>query len=346
MAMASFDSQQGEITAVAACPTANRAVSSAQLFLQKHGDAVIWDLLSGTVVGRLQGHRAGVFSAAYSPNGKLIATGGGGRVIENQWVHDNSIILWNEDGEQIRRFATDLFFVQALAFSPNGAWLLSGSSNHAPKAPVSDGANLRLWEVDSGRELQRFGKHQRGVNAVAFSPDNSFVVCGTDSMGFVGKPLFRFPLAKMAHPRTIRVWQLKSGREMDLFDEREWVTSLSLSSDGALLASSGSHGIALWDLPSGRLSSRDLGPNGYTHCCAFSPDGKFIAAGTGGRNEFAAPFENCMVRLYEVHSHRETARWEHRRPVKSLCFTPDGRFVFAGGYMGELHLWEVPFGGE
>jgi hypothetical protein len=52
--IASFDNQQGEITAVEASPTSRRAVSSAQLFLRKRGDAVIWDLLSGTVVGRLQ----------------------------------------------------------------------------------------------------------------------------------------------------------------------------------------------------------------------------------------------------------------------------------------------------
>jgi WD40 repeat protein len=123
-----------------------------------------------------------VFSIAYRPDGKVIATGGGGTVQGGRWVYDHAIRLWNDRGEQVRRFGEELFFVYALAFSSDSRFLLSGSGNHAPKAPRADGLCLRLWEVATGKQVRTFGHHAAPVTSVAFSPDGQYVVAGTSGM--------------------------------------------------------------------------------------------------------------------------------------------------------------------
>jgi WD40 repeat protein len=178
----SFKGHSGRIAGIAVSPDGSKAVSGAHTSQSFDRDALIWRLRSGDCDRRLRGHEVGVFSVAYSPDGRTIATGGGGAVKGRQWVHDDAIRLWTEAGEQCGKFGEDLFFVNALAFSPDGKFLLSGSANHAPKAPVADGSCLRLWAVGSGREVRRFGHHSSAVTTIGFSPDGKYVVAGSTGM--------------------------------------------------------------------------------------------------------------------------------------------------------------------
>jgi hypothetical protein len=60
--------------------------------------------------------------------------------------------------------------VTAVAFSPDGKYVVSGSED----------GTARVWEAQSGREVARMS-HDDGVNAVAFSPDGKYVVSGSES---------------------------------------------------------------------------------------------------------------------------------------------------------------------
>jgi WD40 repeat protein len=398
----SFKGHSGRIAGIAVSPDGSKAVSGAHTSQSFDRDAFIWRLPSGDCDRRLRGHEVGVFSVAYSPDGRTIATGGGGAVKGRQWVHDDAIRLWTEAGEQCGKFGEDLFFVHALAFSPDGKFLLSGSANHAPKAPVADGSCLRLWAVGSGREVRRFGHHSSAVTTIGFSPDGKYVVAGSTGMradrsipaGVTVKTNFRkkddpLPAGEgfttkeqlteyanggslrqdVAHSlkmiaerldpaeltsvkqhryspaleyQTIRIWETSSGQELDLFSHQGWVNSLAFSPDGKQVLSAGK-GVILWDAASGEQIVR-IGENetNFTHCAAFSPDGQHIALGTGARLEMGSPYENCFTRLYSPNGGLELASWNHKYPVTALAFSPDGRFVLAGGEHGELHIWIVP----
>jgi WD40 repeat protein len=397
----SFKGHSGTIAGIAVSPDGSKAVSGAHNAQFFDRDAIIWRLPSGECDRRLHGHEVGIFSVAYSPDGRTIATGGGGAVKGKQWVHDDAIRLWSEDGEQCGKFGEDLFFVHALAFSPDGRFLLSGSANNAPKAPVADGSCLRLWAVSSGREVRRFGHYSSAVNTIRFSPDGKYVVAGSHGMradgsvaggvtiktnfykkdallpagetamtkeqlaeyangGSLGQDVAQSlrMLAERLNPaklisvsvkrhdyssalecQTIRIWETSSGQELDLFSHQGWVNSLAFSPDGKQLLSAGK-GVILWDATSGEQIVRIGGSEtDFTHCAAFSPDGQEIALGTGGRLDVGSPYENCCTRLYSPTGGRELASWNHKYPVTALAFSPDGRFVLAGGEHGELRIW-------
>lgn len=107
-----------------------------------------------TVIQR--GHRAAIWSVAYSPDGKYIATGS----------RDYSIKLWEvSTGREIRSFLGHLNSVTTLVFDPTGNYIASGSYDKS----------VILWEVATGVEKLRITGHNDIVTSVAFSPDGTAI---------------------------------------------------------------------------------------------------------------------------------------------------------------------------
>ncbi|HKM90593.1 MAG TPA: protein kinase, partial [Candidatus Acidoferrales bacterium] len=96
----------------------------------------------------LVGHAESVLSVAFSPNGRLLASGSS----------DNTINLWDvSSGRSVRQLIGHKGQVFGVAFSPNGAMLASASADHT----------VKLWDVAGGRELVTFAGHTDKVYSVA-----------------------------------------------------------------------------------------------------------------------------------------------------------------------------------
>jgi serine/threonine protein kinase len=118
----------------------------------------IWDLEARTELRRLEGHRAFVWSVAFSADGRWLLSGGADKLVQ----------LWEvQTGKPIRRFDPP-HSILALAFSPDGRRALSGSSD----------TFVRLLDVETGRELCRYQGHTKAVRAVAFSPNGRLALSG------------------------------------------------------------------------------------------------------------------------------------------------------------------------
>src|SRR5262249_38999239 len=121
----------------------------------------LWDVSSGKelrrfgpiAIGPGLGIRSQIQSIAFSPDGKLLATGGA--------LYDEAIRLWDVETGKNLWTIPDQGYVTSVAFAPDGKSLASGSTDKT----------CRMWSVSTGKEISRFVGHQGTVWAVAFSPD-------------------------------------------------------------------------------------------------------------------------------------------------------------------------------
>ncbi|NEP87129.1 MAG: hypothetical protein F6K18_09950 [Okeania sp. SIO2C2] len=95
-------------------------------------------------------------------------------------------------------------YVKAVAFSPDGQKILSGSRDYT----------LRLWDTDSGQPLHQLKGHTDRVTAIAFSPDGQKILSGSKD-------------------DTLRLWDTDSGQLIhQLKGHTDRVTAIAFSPDG------------------------------------------------------------------------------------------------------------------
>jgi RNA polymerase sigma factor (sigma-70 family) len=266
-------------------------------------------------------HDNWVMSAAVSPDGKVIAASGGSHVQ-----------LWAaSDGKEIRRFdLPQVGWNTPVAFSPDSKILAIGS----------DDCLIRLWDIGSGRLLRQCAGHEKpkrdprkaieipsGIYRITFSPE--------------GKTL-----ASYAGDKTVRLWEVATGREVRQFRE-ESDAGLIFSPDGkTLIAGARTKDnaglIILWDVATGKERKRWQIPTTVSSL-ALTPDGKILATGTSNEKKGAD------IILWDMETGKQTRCLEgHRRMVVSLAFSPEGKTLASAAPFPEftVRLWDVASGKE
>ena len=200
--------------------------------------------------------------------------------------------------------------VNSVAFSPNGKWALSGSSQF--------GDGFHLWDLGTGRSLKTVTGKTLQITSVAFSPDGARALTGS----FDG---------------TLRLWDLATGNTLLTLKGHTWgVPSVAFSALGSrALSASGDKTLRLWDLATGQTLLTLKGHTGDVNSVAFSPDGKRALSGS----------DDWTLRLWDLGTGQTLKTLTgHTKEVRSVAFSPDGKRALSGSLDGTLRVWDLATG--
>jgi WD40 repeat protein len=263
------------------------------------------------------GHTFAVQGVALSPDGKLLASGGGD-------TRGGELKLWDvATGKEIVALAGYSNSLYALAFSPDGRLLASGGID----------SHVKIWDVAGRKHRVTLSGHTDWVHALAFSPDGSRLAS--------------------AGRREAKLWDVKEGKEVSSFKRRVEAWSMAFSPDLKLLASPNYQEIELWNVPAGREQALLSEHRGAVHAVAFSNDGRTLAAASSwSRYTPRAWISSGEVKLWDVATGRERIKFpgDFGR-VFGLAISPDEKALAvldAGDREAdaELKLLEVTTGRE
>jgi WD40 repeat protein len=302
----------------------------------------------------LEGHKDGVYSVAYSRDGKLLATAS----------YDGTVKVWDaETGRPLATLEGHEGKVRHVAFAPDGKRL----------ATAGEDRTARVWDVAKGRELQKVA-HTDPVRAVAFTPDGKTLIAGGgyhkaeegDSRGELrlwdvatGKergPLSRVPpqgvhelilsadgkvlVTGSGNTFTVWDWDGKAGlkeRHSDQAEESHFVYGLALSPDGATLAVTWDAKVYLYETATGkRRAALEKSDGVCWHTLVYSPDGRTVVASIVLQEEDG----DWVVQRWSLLREWDTTTGKARESafvegaVASLAFSPDGKSLAVGGRGG------------
>jgi WD40 repeat protein len=313
--------------------------------------ARVWEITTGREVARMVHDGGGsVNYVAFSPNGKYVISSTG----------YNATLIWEaETGDEIARLKRD-YSAPSVAFSPDGKYLIDNATkvsgnftdrefirithdktfsaispdgkyaisrecNKQEASGACSHGSVLIWDVKSGEDVARLA-HGGDISTVSFSPDNKYVLSGSND--------------------TLRVWEISTGKEV-VHMPHDNVAYATYSRDGNyILSGSWSGVVTVWDAKTGSdiVHINHCGPY-----AAFSPDGQYIASGCGS-----------VARVWKIDADHEiaranhgneVARMDHGHGIARVALSPDGRYIASGsvnsGWVDNIiRVWEIHTGNE
>jgi len=261
-------------------------------------------------VKRLGGFDDWVTSAAFSPDGALVATG----------TYERFTLWDGKTGKKKRDVAAKFGRFRALAFSVDGSKIIAGGYR-----------KIGVWNASNGQLLKEFSGHRAYVTDFSLSPDGQL-------------------LASSSEDTTVRIWNLKTGESTVFVTEKEDpVMGVAFSPDGEFIATASGDDtrptrpghVKLYNVETGELVREFAKHDRVATKVQFSPDGKLLASTSFDEKVLIHDVESGKsVGLYE----------EHGRPTNGVSFLPGGnRLVSIGGGRAvghnDVHVWDRETGG-
>ncbi len=209
--------------------------------------------------------------------------------------------------------------VLALAWSPDGAYIVSGATNSA----------IHVWNATTGRHMFTHRdpfKTYAWTSSLAWSPDGEHIACGSDD-------------------RMVRVWQVEKDvsitmkQKFTYRDHANWVNAVAWSPDGRRIASgSDDKTVQVWQMSNTDTDAEIETYRGHSLwvvTLAWSPDGNYIASGGN----------DATIHIWDV-GRKETALIyrDHRFGINALAWSPDGTRIASCSWDNIIRVWDVVTG--
>jgi WD40 repeat protein len=227
-------------------PDGSRIVSA----MTPDGTIKVWDIKTGAEVLSVSSEKRKAKFAMFSPDGKQIVSANWG----------GTVTFWDAvSGDEVESYAGYDQKIHTMSFDSNGSLFVSMSSGYG-------GYRIKIWDVIKGSIAETFYGHRGWIEAVAFSPDDKYIISGS-------------------YDSTVRIWDIATGEERrNLRGHEDVVTSVQFTPDGKQAVSGSWDGtIKVWDVTVDREINRFVGHRRILTSIAFSPDGKSIAGSTWGK---------------------------------------------------------------
>ncbi|PSO47585.1 MAG: hypothetical protein BRC33_12520 [Cyanobacteria bacterium SW_9_44_58] len=301
-----------------------------------------------SLVMKVYSGKGAIYSLDVSPNGDLLASGGGadwGKFIGK----DNCVRLWQVgDWQYHRKLMRHAAPIVKVVFSRDGERLISGSRDKTVKvwniksrhlqqtlkghrfeistlqlSPCEDillsgsvGGEILLWNLQTGRVLDRLSLESGTINALAITPDGEYFAVASDDS-------------------TVQLWEVYGFKPLfSLKGHTDAVTSLAFSPDGKYLASGSGDwdcSLKIWELSTQTLQQTLREHQWAINAVQFSPDGKYLATASSDKT----------VKVVEILKDKPVkCCWSrYHGPVNTVAFSPDGTFLASGGDDETLRIW-------
>jgi WD40 repeat protein/serine/threonine protein kinase len=320
----------------------------------------LWNAASGCEHIVWQGPPCGVTGVCFAPGGRILAVAYNLLALDKDPNHYRINLVDLQCGKVLPPLCGHNHFIFALAFSPDGATLASGSVD----------CRVKLWDVATCRETRTLLLEQE-VRAVTFSPDGRRLAVGTrgeyrtrpdracsvsvwDAATGTRQPSDLCPgngvvclayapdgrtLAVGCEDELVRLWDPEPRPEFVSLPghrpDEAW--AVAFSPDGQTLASSGDDGLVrLWDVATGRQRALLKGHESLVTCVAFSPDGSRIAGGGFDK----------VVKVWDAATGQVVFTRQHQHYVNRVAFSPDGRLLASSDRDRTVRVWDVATGAE
>ncbi|HAQ61376.1 TPA: hypothetical protein DCR49_05160 [Candidatus Delongbacteria bacterium] len=202
--------------------------------------------------------------------------------------------------------------ITAIAFSPDGKFLISGSHDKT----------VRLWDVSTGKEIRTFYGHTGQIHDVEFSSDGMNILSGASGNSMI--------LWNVSSEIPLKSFTPKSS------EKQPAVCSVAFSKEGRyVLSGSGDTGsmgeLILWDLMSGEKVTNFIGHKVRVVAVDISEDG----------NNLLSSYWDGTFKLWNKSSTSSEFTFKgHTKYVSSVSFSRSKKYILSSSYDNTIKLWD------
>lgn len=306
------------ISSVAFSPDAQYALSGSH----DSSSLSLWDISTGREV---RSFKRGPFQANFI----TISANGNYAIIQRKHV----IELWDiYEGYRVRQLNSKGQYIEAASFSPDGKYIFFIRSKHLKNVKE---ISFKLWDIETGHEIKynELSKNASYVDSALVSHSGKYALTyGTGTTKYRGA-------------RTLRLWDISTGREIISSQEVGSGHSFEVSPDNKYVAIASSSRLELMDVNTGQKLqtikfNKKYSKNGHNSSVtstAFSSDFRYALSGSWDRT----------LKLWDIRSGSVLREFNgHNGRILSVAFSPDGQFGISGSEDNTVRVWEISTGQE